>query len=46
MIVLGGVIGAGKTALTGRLAKHLGSKPFYEPVKQTLFCHYFIKEIN
>lgn len=33
MITLAGVIGAGKTSLTEKLSKHLGSKPFYEPVK-------------
>lgn len=33
LIVCGGVIGAGKTSLAGKLAKSLHSKPFYEPVK-------------
>ncbi|MEJ6400033.1 deoxynucleoside kinase [Nicoliella lavandulae] len=32
MILLAGTIGAGKSSLTGRLAKHLGTKAFYEPV--------------
>ncbi|MHA8262359.1 deoxynucleoside kinase [Lactobacillaceae bacterium Melli_B3] len=32
MIVLAGTIGAGKSSLTERLADHLGTKAFYEPV--------------
>ena len=32
MIVLAGVIGAGKTSLTSILAEHLGSQAFYEGV--------------
>ncbi|MHA8138033.1 deoxynucleoside kinase [Lactobacillaceae bacterium Scapto_B20] len=32
MIVLAGTIGAGKSSLTKRLADHLGTNAFYEPV--------------
>ncbi|UQS87202.1 deoxynucleoside kinase [Nicoliella spurrieriana] len=32
MLVLAGTIGAGKSSLTTRVAKHLGTKAFYEPV--------------
>ncbi|ANZ58082.1 deoxyguanosine kinase [Fructilactobacillus lindneri] len=32
VIITAGMIGVGKTTLTGKIAKHLGTKPFYEPV--------------
>lgn len=43
MIVLCGTIGAGKTSLTGKLAKHLGTEPFYEPVKGNPILPLFYK---
>lgn len=33
MIIASGVIGAGKTSLTEKLAEHLGTNAFYEPVE-------------
>lgn len=32
VIITAGMIGVGKTTLTGKIAKHYGSKAFYEPV--------------
>ncbi|WP_439644778.1 deoxynucleoside kinase [Apilactobacillus ozensis] len=32
MIITAGMIGVGKTTLTEKIAKHLGTKAFYEPV--------------
>ncbi|CAI2589012.1 Deoxyguanosine kinase [Apilactobacillus kunkeei] len=32
VIITAGMIGVGKTTLTGKIAKHLGTKAFYEPV--------------
>ncbi|USS85448.1 deoxynucleoside kinase [Fructilactobacillus myrtifloralis] len=32
VIITAGMIGVGKTTLTGKIAEHLGTKPFYEPV--------------
>ena len=34
LIITAGMIGVGKTTLTGKLAKHLGTTPFYEPVEE------------
>ncbi|GLB46724.1 deoxyadenosine kinase [Philodulcilactobacillus myokoensis] len=31
VIIIAGMIGVGKTTLTGKVAKHLGTKAFYEP---------------
>ena len=33
MIIMSGMIGAGKSQLTKILSEHLGTEPFYEPVK-------------
>lgn len=43
MIVLAGTIGAGKTSLTTRLAKHLGSQPFFESVDDNPILPLFYK---
>ncbi len=32
VIITAGMIGVGKTTLTGKIAKHLGTKAFFEPV--------------
>lgn len=32
VIITAGMIGVGKTTLTGLIADHLGTKAFYEPV--------------
>ncbi|KRM55672.1 hypothetical protein C5L31_001588 [Secundilactobacillus malefermentans] len=32
VIITAGMIGVGKTTLSGKIAKHLNSKPFFEPV--------------
>lgn len=43
LITLAGVIGAGKTSLTAKLSKHLGSKPFFEPVTDNPVLPLFYK---
>lgn len=43
MIINAGVIGAGKTSLTAKLAKFLNTKPFYEPVKDNPILPRFYK---
>ena len=42
VIITAGMIGVGKTTLTGKIAKHYGSKAFYEPVGDIQYCHYII----
>lgn len=44
VIVLAGVIGAGKTTLTTSLAKELGTKPFYESVADNPVLPLFYKD--
>lgn len=44
MIILSGTIGAGKSALTGLLAKELNSEPFYESVDNNPVLPLFYKD--
>ncbi|KRN28925.1 deoxyguanosine kinase [Lactobacillus selangorensis] len=44
VIVLAGTIGAGKSTLTGYLAKHLNTQPFYEPVGDNPVLPLFYKD--
>lgn len=43
MITLAGIIGSGKSSLTERLAKELGTKPFFEPVEDNPVLPLFYK---
>lgn len=43
MITLAGIIGSGKSSLTERLAKELGTKPFFEPVEDNPVLSLFYK---
>ena len=43
MITLSGIIGSGKSSLTEILAKELGTKAYYEPVKDNPVLPIFYK---
>ncbi|KIS03341.1 deoxynucleoside kinase [Paucilactobacillus wasatchensis] len=44
VIITAGMIGVGKTTLTGLIAKHLGTKAFYEPVGENPVLPLYYKD--
>lgn len=46
VIITAGMIGVGKTTLTGKIAEHLHTKAFFEPVGENPVLHCIIKIQN
>lgn len=44
VIITAGMIGVGKTTLTGKIAEHEGTKPFYEPVGENPVLPLYYKD--
>lgn len=46
VIITAGMIGVGKTTLTGLIADHLDTQAFFEPVEKIPYSHFFTQTPN